>query len=77
MLESRRSSLAAPLRSSYRFALALRFVDKQPFPPRQFAVAILHAQPRAEPRDITPATKDLLSFSLFSTCSLGEAYSPH
>ena len=64
MLESRLPSLAAPRRISYRFPLALDFVDKWPFPPRQFAVAILHGEPPAELPDIIPATMDLLSFSL-------------
>jgi hypothetical protein len=75
MLESRLPSPAAPRRISYRFPLALGFVDQWPFPPRQFAVAILHGEAPAELPDIIPATMDLLSFSLFSY-SLAAAYSP-
>jgi|HubBroStandDraft_2_1064218.scaffolds.fasta_scaffold96980_2 hypothetical protein len=76
MLESRLPSPAALRRISYRFPLALGFVDKWPFPPRQFAVAILHGEPPAELPDIIPATMDWLSFSLFSY-PLGAAYSPY
>ena len=54
MLELRLPSPAALRRTGYRFALAHRFVDQQPFPLRQFAVATLPAQPPAEPRDIVP-----------------------